>query len=273
MLEHKLSDADLGALLLGARTLAEQAAHAIMAVYQREFAVQEKADASPLTEADLAAHHLLDRGLRELEPRFPVLSEESSARIFADRLRWRRYWLIDPLDGTKEFCARNGEFTVNIALIENGEPILGVIHLPVLEESCFAGRGLGAWRSRHGQQSAISVSAVANPIRIGLSRSHSKGEKEDFSALGPHTLVPLGSSLKFNALAAGEIDLYPRLRPSSCEWDIAAGQCIVEQAGGAVVDRSGKPLRYNQSAELLVPAFVAYGKAERPWTELLPWSD
>lgn len=273
MAEHQLASTDLSALLQGARHLAEQAARAIMAVYQRDFAVQEKADESPLTEADLAAHHLLDRGLRDLEPRFPVLSEESSERIFADRHRWRRYWLIDPLDGTKEFCARNGEFTVNIALIEHGEPILGVIHLPATGESCYAARGLGAWRERAGTQAAIAVSEPAMPIRIALSRSHSKGESQDYSMLGPHTLVPLGSSLKFNALAAGEVDLYPRLKPSTCEWDVAAGQCIVEQAGGAIVDRLGARLRYNQRTELLVPAFVAYGKATRAWTELLPWSD
>lgn len=273
MADHQLSEPDLRTLLQGARALAEQAAQAIMAVYQRDFAIQEKADESPLTEADLAAHRLLERGLRELEPRFPVLSEESTERIFEDRRRWRRYWLIDPLDGTKEFCARNGEFTVNVALIEQGEPILGVIHLPVTGESCFAARGVGAWRVRQGKQEAIAVSELASPIRIALSRSHSKGESQDYSALGAHTLVPLGSSLKFNALAAGEVDLYPRLRPSSCEWDIAAGQCIVEQAGGAIVDRFGARLRYNQSATLLVPAFVAYGKPARAWTELLPWSE
>lgn len=273
MAEHQLAEHDVRALMQGARKLAEQAAFAIMAVYQRDFAIQEKADESPLTEADLAAHHLLDRGLRELEPRFPVLSEESSERIFEDRQRWRRFWLIDPLDGTKEFCARNGEFTVNIALIEHGEPIIGVIHLPATGESCFAARGLGAWRVRAGEETAITVSELASPIRIALSRSHSKGESQDYSALGAHTLVPLGSSLKFNALAAGEIDIYPRLRASSCEWDIAAGQCIVEQAGGAVVDRNGVRLRYNQNPSLLVPAFVAYGKPTRAWTELLPWSE
>ena len=126
MSEHQLSSTDLAGLLLGARTLAEQAAQAIMAVYSRPFDVVEKADLSPLTEADMASHHLLDAGLKLLEPRFPVLSEESGARIFIDRTRWKRYWLIDPLDGTREFVAHNGEFAVNIALIEDGAPILGI---------------------------------------------------------------------------------------------------------------------------------------------------
>ncbi len=276
MNEHQLSETDLTGLLLGARALAEQAAQAIMAVYTRPFEVTEKADLSPLTEADMASHHLLDAGLKQLEPRFPVLSEESGARIFIDRTRWKRYWLIDPLDGTREFVAHNDEFAVNIALIENGAPILGIVLAPARGDVCFATRGGGAWRAwRHenaGAAQALHTCKAGSPVRVAVSRSHHPAELSSLlSAMGAHELCALGSSLKFSGLAAGEQDIYPRLSSSSCEWDIAAGQCIVEQAGGAVLDRSGNPLRYNQGAELLVPAFVAVGDTSVDWLARMNW--
>ena len=276
MSEHQLSNSDLAGLLVGARALAEQAAKAIMAVYTRPFEVTEKADLSPLTEADMASHHLLDAGLKLLEPRFPVLSEESGARIFVDRTRWKRYWLIDPLDGTREFVAHNGEFAVNIALIENGAPILGLVLAPARGDVCFATRGGGAWRAwahtSGARPEALHTRKVGSPVRVAVSRSHHPAELSGLlSAMGAHELCALGSSLKFSGLAAGEQDIYPRLSSSSCEWDIAAGQCIVEQAGGAVLDRSGKPLRYNQGAELLVPAFVAVGDTSIDWLTRMNW--
>ena len=302
MSEHQLSSTDLAGLLLGACALAEQAAHAIMAVYSRPFDVVEKADLSPLTEADMASHYLLDAGLKLLEPRFPVLSEESGARIFVDRTRWKRYWLIDPLDGTREFVAHNGEFAVNIALIEDGAPILGIVLAPARGDVCFATRGGGAWRawqksrgagdtadqsrrsgdtadqSRQAGESSNSAMQplhtrkAGSPVRVAVSRSHHPAELSGLlSAMGTHELCALGSSLKFSGIAAGEQDIYPRLSSSSCEWDIAAGQCIVEQAGGAVLDRTGKPLRYNQRAELLVPAFVAVGDPSVDWLARMNW--
>ncbi len=275
MSEHQLSDTDLAGLLLGARALAEQAAQAIMEIYSPHCVVTQKADRSPLTAADMASHHLLDAGLKLLEPRFPVLSEESGARIFSDRMRWKRYWLIDPLDGTREFVAHNGEFAVNIALIENGVPVLGIVLAPARGDVCWATRGGGAWRALS-QSSAppqsIRTRKVGSPVRVAVSRSHHPAELSDLlGAMGAHELCALGSSLKFSDLAAGEIDIYPRLSSSSCEWDIAAGQCIVEQAGGAVLDRCGKPLRYNQGAELLVPAFVAVGDTQVDWLSRLNW--
>ena len=286
MSEHQLSETDLAGLLLGARALAEQAAQAIMAVYSRPFDVTKKADLSPLTEADMASHHLLDAGLKQLEPRFPVLSEESDARIFIDRTRWKRYWLIDPLDGTREFVAHNGEFAVNIALIENGAPILGIVLAPARGDVCFATRGGGAWRtwresrrlgdtadtSSNAAPQALHTRKAGSPVRVAVSRSHHPAELSGLlSAMGAHELCALGSSLKFSGISAGEQDIYPRLSSSSCEWDIAAGQCIVEQAGGAVLDRTGKPLRYNQGAELLVPAFVAVGDISVDWLARMNW--
>ncbi len=276
MSEHQLSNSDLAALLSGARTLAEQAAQAIMAIYSRPFEVTQKADLSPLTQADMASHHLLDAGLKSLEPRFPVLSEESGARIFIDRTRWKRYWLIDPLDGTREFVARNGEFAVNIALIENGAPVLGIVLAPARGDVCFAARGAGAWRAAWAQSStapeALNTCKANSPVRVAVSRSHHPAELSSLlSAMGAHELCALGSSLKFSGIAAGEQDIYPRLSSSSSEWDIAAGQCIIEQAGGAVLDRSGKPLRYNQGAELLVPAFIALGDTSIDWLARLNW--
>ncbi len=276
MSEYQLSNADLAALLSGARALAEQAAQAIMSVYSRPFEVTKKADLSPLTEADMASHHLLDAGLKSLEPRFPVLSEESGARIFIDRTRWKRYWLIDPLDGTREFVARNGEFAVNIALIENGAPVLGIVLAPARGDACFATRGGGAWRTTwahtSGAPHALHTRKADSPVRVAVSRSHHPAELSGLlSAMGPHELCALGSSLKFSGIAAGEQDIYPRLSSSSSEWDIAAGQCIIEQAGGAVLDRSGKPLRYNQGAELLVPAFIAFGDTSIDWLARLNW--
>ena len=276
MSEHQLSNTDLAVLLTGALALAEQAAQAIMEVYSRPFEVTKKADLSPLTQADMASHHLLDAGLKSLEPRFPVLSEESGARIFIDRTRWKRYWLIDPLDGTREFVARNGEFAVNIALIENGAPVLGIVLAPARGDVCFATRGAGAWRTTwtHANTTpqALHTRKAGSPVRVAVSRSHHPAEISGLLiAMGEHELCALGSSLKFSGIAAGEQDIYPRLSSSSSEWDIAAGQCIIEQAGGAVLDRSGKPLRYNQGAELLVPAFIALGDTSVDWLARLNW--
>ncbi len=276
MSEHQLSNSDLAALLSGARALAEQAAQAIMSVYSQPFEVTKKADLSPLTQADMASHHLLDAGLKSLEPRFPVLSEESGARIFIDRTRWKRYWLIDPLDGTREFVAQNGEFAINIALIENGAPVLGIVLAPARGDICYATRGAGAWRVwRHidnAAPQALHTCKAGTPVRVAVSRSHHPAELSGLlEAMGAHALCALGSSLKFSGIAAGEQDIYPRLSSSSCEWDIAAGQCIIEQAGGAVLDRTGKPLRYNQGTELLVPAFIAIGDTSVDWLARLNW--
>lgn len=268
-----LRSSDLVQLAEGARALASQASLAIMEVYQRSYTMTAKADESPLTEADLASNEILERGLKALEPRFPVLSEESSARIFVDRKRWLRYWLVDPLDGTREFVQGNGEFAVNIALIEDGVPVIGIIAEPRHARQGCGIRGLGAaLYNADGTSQVLRTVAHSRPLRVGMSRSHHPAELErSLSLLGAREPVVLGSSLKFLSIAEGQMDLYPRLRSSSSEWDIAAGQGLLEAAGGAVLGLDGEPLRYNQRDSLTVPAFVAFGDLSQDWLSQLGW--
>ncbi|RYG62716.1 3'(2'),5'-bisphosphate nucleotidase, partial [bacterium] len=244
------------------RAIAAQAAASILEVYGTEFAATAKADASPLTEADLRAHRLIVAGLSALEPRLPVLSEESAPEDLASRREWRRYWLVDPLDGTKEFVSRNGEFTVNIALIDDGRPVFGLVHVPVTATTYWGAEGVGAFRETSAEPArALAVrTPAATPLHVVGSRSHGSPEvARRLAALGPHVLHPVGSSLKLCLVAEGKADLYPRVGPTS-EWDIASGQAIVEAAGGVVVELgSGAPLRYNQRDGLLNPDFLAAG--------------
>ena len=219
-----------------------------MAVYERGHAVpvQAKSDASPLTEADLAAHHALVAGLTELPGGVAIVSEEDEASL-VHRLPRGDFWLIDPLDGTKEFIARNGEFTVNVALVRDGEPVLGVVHAPVIDEMFVGVRGAGAFRERHGVREAIRVASRGErPLRVVASRSHmTDATRAYLDRLGSHTLVQAGSSLKFCRVAEGAADAYPRIGPTA-EWDTAAAQAVVEAAGGVVHDLAGKPLRYGK---------------------------
>ncbi|HET9485008.1 MAG TPA: 3'(2'),5'-bisphosphate nucleotidase CysQ [Xanthomonadales bacterium] len=246
--------------------LAQRAGEAIMAVYRSDFAVEHKDDRSPLTEADLAAHRIIAAGLGRLDPSLPVLSEESAVIPHAERAGWRRYWLVDPLDGTREFVKRNGEFTVNIALIEDGEPTLGVIYAPALDELAHAVRGGGAVGVVAGGARELKVSPRrAEPWRVAGSRSHRDPRTEAFLArIGGHELLALGSSLKFCRLAAGELDVYVRYGPTS-EWDTGAGQCILEEAGGRVTDLSGAPLTYNRRESLINPDFIASAGTPERW--------
>ncbi len=273
-----LSSQDLQLLCEQAIAIARDASAAIMAIYAQDFTVAHKADASPLTEADTAAHEVIERGLKALTPRFPMLSEESPPRVFADRLRWKRFWLVDPLDGTKEFVSRNGEFTVNIALIEDGAPVLGIVAAPSQNWVAYASRGNGSYQ-REFTASADAAKALhvrhcdqGRCVEIGASRSHYHGEIGALAqALGDHQFTVQGSALKFVSLASGAIDLYPRLASSSSEWDIAAGHCIVREAGGEVLGRDGLPLRYNLRADVLMPAFVAIGDQQHNWLERMGW--
>ena len=243
--------------------LAERAAAAILDVYDSDFAVEHKDDRSPLTAADLASHHLIIEGLAALTPDIPVLSEESAGIAWAVRSPWTRYWLVDPLDGTREFVKRNGEFTVNIALIEEHRPVLGVVQQPVGGELAAAWRGGGTWIGRPGEKARrATTSGDAG------SRSHaSDRETELLARFGHCAKMPLGSSLKFLRIASAEADLYVRLGPTS-EWDTAAGQCVLEEAGGAVFDLRGEPLRYNARESLLNPDFVAIGDPKADWSAL-----
>lgn len=251
--------------------LARRAGERILAVYETAFEVTRKEDKSPLTEADMAANEVITAGLARLVPSLPILSEEGSIADFTVRRQWRTYWLIDPLDGTREFVKRNGEFSVNIALVEDHQPVLGVVYAPVLDHLYFASRGNGAYK-QDGNAAAglIHVSeTAAEPVRVAGSRSHSASHLGMYlDRLGEHELISMGSSLKACLVAEGKADLYPRLGPTS-EWDTAAAQCIVEEAGGALTSTDLQPLRYNTKESLLNPHFFVFGDRSRNWAEYL----
>lgn len=253
------------ALRNGVIAIARRAADAILAVYdsasfEEDAAVRHKDDHSPLTEADLAAHRCIVAGLRSLTPGIPVLSEESRDADIAERRAWRRLWVVDPLDGTREFVKRNGEFTINIALVEDGVATFGVIQQPVTGALWHGAPGRGAFRREGDADRPIHARIPASsPLRVAASRSHRDGRTQALlDALPAHETLACGSSLKFCRIAEGEIDLYPRFGPTS-EWDTAAGQAILEAAGGAVLDPRGRPFRYNQRAGLLNGDFIALG--------------
>ena len=252
--------------------IARAAGQEIMAVYSAGGGgFSQKSDSSPLTQADLRAHELIVRELSRLTPDVPILSEEASDIDFAVRSRWDRYWLVDPLDGTREFLSRNGEFTVNIALIERHQPAFGVVHVPVRDVDYWGQPGVGAWR-RVGTASpeVITVArTLGATVRIAGSRSHRGNSLEGFlEHVGAHEFVEMGSSLKFCLIAEGGADVYPRLGPTS-EWDTAAGHAVLGGAGGFVLRLDGTALTYNTRESLLNPYFMAYGSAARDWLSLL----
>lgn len=267
--------------------IARDAGDAILAVYRSAdapgatgLAVQRKSDDSPLTQADLAAHRCIAAGLRALTPDAPVVSEEDPDS-FVHRTEQGRFWLIDPLDGTKEFIARNGEFTVNIAWIDAGQTRWGVVYAPAVDELYWGGAGVGAWCAQQGKTSALKVTGsetvvrsprsltdVRRPLRVLASKSHLNADTSAYiAALGHTELVQAGSSLKFCRIAAGAADVYPRVGPT-CEWDTAAAQAVLEGAGGHVCELDwvdgqlqafpARPLRYGKS-DVYNPHFVAWG--------------
>lgn len=244
--------------------IARKAGDAIMTYYQApdfeaRIAVQSKGDDSPLTQADLAAHHIITTDLKQLTDadlaELPQLSEESATVPWQTRQHWQTYWLIDPLDGTKEFIKRNGEFTVNIALIHKGEPVAGVVYAPALQTMYSGGSKLGAFKD--GQ--AIKARRDAEPavLKVVGSRSHPSAETQAYlEQLGqPHEMVPMGSSLKLCLVAESKAHLYPRLGPTS-EWDTAAAHAVALAAGAEVVTLDGEALKYNQKKSLLNPYFI-----------------
>jgi 3'(2'), 5'-bisphosphate nucleotidase len=264
--------AGLGSLGERAAAIARAAGREILEVYRQGGSARTlKEDDSPLTAADLRSHRLIAQALAALTPGVPVLSEEAARPPYAERSRWPRHWLVDPLDGTREFLSRNGEFTVNIALIEAHVPVLGVVHVPVRDTTYCGLRGEGAWRQAGSAPAqAVHVAArAADPVRVVGSRSHRGDSLDGFLArLGPHALTAVGSSLKFCLVAEGAADVYPRLTPTS-EWDTAAAHAVLVAAGGAVVELDGQALRYNEREALLNPFFVAYGDQRRDWLALL----
>ncbi len=244
------------------------AGHRIMEVYNTDFDVVQKSDNSPVTAADMAAHHTIVDGLTELTPDIPVLSEESAKIPFEERSQWQRYWLVDPLDGTREFVKRNGEFTVNIALIDNHESVLGVVYVPVTGELYYAERGCGAFKKTpDGEPVKInSREKTEQSTIIAGSRSHRGDSLIRFlERLGDYEVIPMGSSLKSCLVAEGRADIYPRLGPTS-EWDTAAAQCVVEEAGGLLTTTDMKPMRYNTKDSLLNPHFLVIGDPDYDWT-------
>ena len=239
--------------------ISKEAGKAILDIYNTNFDYQIKEDLSPLTDADTLSHNIICERLKLLTPGIPILSEESCNIPFSIRSQWCQYWLIDPLDGTKEFIKKNDEFTVNIALIENNNPIIGLIHNPVLNTT-YWGSELGAFLSKNNnnpQKIAVQKSQLIKS-RIICSRSHKSEELEVYlRSIGKHQIIHAGSSLKFCSIASGESDIYPRFNPTS-EWDTAAGQCIVESAGGTVKTLDGKRMRYNKKQSLINLGFICY---------------
>jgi len=263
-------------LLPGVIELVRQAGEAILPFWRANVAVTSKADDSPVTAADLAAHHVIVAGLTALDASIPILSEEDCAISLAERQNWTRWWLVDPLDGTKEFIAGSEEFTVNIALIEHGRVVFGVVSMPTNGRCYFGGAGLGAWRAEDGQQAQrIQVRTqppVGEPFTVVASRRHSSPEQERLlsglsDSLGELTLTSVGSSLKFCLLAEGAADCYPRLAPTS-QWDTAAAQGVLEGAGGEVLDVEGQAFTYPARESLLNTFFLAL-PAAAPWRETL----
>jgi 3'(2'), 5'-bisphosphate nucleotidase len=253
------------------RALAADAGRIILEIYQTAFEVEYKSDNSPLTAADRASHEVIMRGLELLTPGIPVWSEESPEMTLAGRSKWAEFWLVDPLDGTREFVKRNGEFTVNVALVSGHRPVLGVIHVPVDDTQYFGGEGLGSFAGTgRGEAGRIEVCRLAtDPIRVAGSRSHGGDSLAVFlMSLPGHQFISAGSSIKFCLIASGKADVYPRLGPTS-EWDTAAGQAIVEGAGGVVADLRGQPLTYNSRPEPVNPFFVAFGDPSRHWPSRL----
>jgi 3'(2'), 5'-bisphosphate nucleotidase len=263
-------------------TIAKDAGAAILNIYENEdFGVQTKADDSPLTKADLAAHEIIMAGLKKFAPDTPVLSEESTEIPYEIRRQWRRYYLVDPLDGTKEFINKNGEFTVNIALIEEGVPVAGVVYVPVTDVT-YAGQQLEettAFVERGGQRQEITTRNLPERLRqnealvVVASRRHgSEALQGCMEALNENfanvETTNMGSSLKLCLIAEGEADLYPRLAPTS-EWDTAAAQAVVEAAGGLVVDSDLKPLRYNIKSNILNPFFYVIADKSFDWDGIL----
>ena len=243
-------------LLKALQQLVHQAGEAIMQVYQTaDFGIETKKDDSPVTKADLDAHYLLVDGLAKLTPHIAIVSEEDPASQIVPQTH-NCYWLIDPLDGTKEFINRNGQFTVNLALIEDNAPSFGFVSTPIDQTLYWGGKQLGAWRWRDDSIEPLQTQAHQLPKRVVASKSHLNDATRDFiTNLGPTTLVQAGSSLKLLRIAEGEADVYPRLAPT-CEWDTAAAQAVLEGAGGKVTQVDGSPMRYGKT-DVLNPHFVA----------------
>ena len=263
----------LARLLPEVRQVAIDAGARILEVCRTGYEVHEKSDRSPVTTADLAAHQCIFERLEALDERWPVLSEENPALpSWETRREWETYWLVDPLDGTRELLRQSKEFTVNIALIHQQQAVLGVIGAPALNLLYYAHRGGGTWRI-HGEEAPAAIHSRPYPTDgssvVAISFSHARPEVQQFlRRLGPHREKRVGSSLKSCQVAEGSLDLYPRCG-STNEWDTAAAQCIVEEAGGRLLDWKLQPLRYNGKESLINPSFLVIGDPDHDWASLL----
>ena len=266
-----MDDISLGSLLPEVVKVAEKAGEAILDIYAKgDYETKYKEDNSPLTRADMESHNIILDAMKGLDPALEVLSEESKEVSYEYRKSWNRYWLVDPLDGTKEFIKRSGEFTVNIALIENGRSILGVVYAPAIDRLYYAAKGLGAFKKeKKGKPYAVKASGEFNgKLKIVASRFHATKELELFlNQVDDYEKINMGSSLKLCLVADGSAHLYPRLG-HTMEWDTAAANCIVTEAGGNVTDLLGNPLRYNKP-DLLNPNFIVYGNHQFPFRTFL----
>ncbi len=254
-------------LALELMEIARKAGAAIMEIYNSDadFGVEAKSDNSPLTRADSAANAVICDGLEKLSVQYPIVSEENKTASYEVRKHYEHYWLVDPLDGTKEFIKKNGEFTVNIALVHGQRPVFGVVYAPVLDEMYWAAKGEGAYLIKGEETTRLKSSSFSmedNGLRVVCSRSHlNEGTQKFVDDLNAPELVAKGSSLKFLILASANAELYPRLAPTM-EWDTGAAQIVLEEAGGKVLQAAtGTPLLYNKE-DLLNPHFIAYGDCE-----------
>jgi len=262
---------DMTALLTHLKTIAIKAGDVIMQYYQNvdDLIIEKKSNETPVTIADKAAHQLIFDALKKITPDIPILSEEGKTISFAQRQQWQRYWLVDPLDGTKEFIAKTDEFSVNIALIDNHQPILSVVYAPALHQLYYAIEGEAFKINDAGNPAKINTTQKANTLRIAVSRHH-QGEKLKalLSKIDNYELVMMGSALKLCIVAEAKADIYLRLGPTS-EWDTAAGQYVLECAGGKLTNLHGQPFRYNLQESLRNPAFLAVGDTQFDWVGYL----
>lgn len=250
--------------------ISEKASQEILKFYKTDYDVKEKDDNTPVTSADIAAHDCITCELTSLTPDIPILSEEAANIPFNERQLWDTYWLVDPLDGTREFIKKNDEFSVNIALIINHTPVLGVIYIPVTDTCYYATAGNGAYKKTLKETFQLNVkSSQQDKIIVAGSRSYLDASLDNFlNKLAHYEFIRMGSSIKSCLVAEGKVDIYPRLGPTS-EWDTAAAQCIVEEAGGYLTDTSLKPLRYNTKDILLNPHFLVFADKNINWLRYL----
>jgi len=268
---------DLETFITPLKKIVVDAGAAILEVYNSAspIEIKNKSDNSPVTQADHAAHLIIDEGLRNLTTKYPILSEEGGLPDYAERSSWNRYWLVDPLDGTKEFINKNDEFTVNIALIEGDEAILGMVYVPVTGALFYGAKGCNAWKELAGDIKQLHVKPVnyGQDLSVVGSRRHGadaldamlKSIESKFSSIN---LVSMGSSLKICAIAEGEADWYPRLA-LTCEWDTAAAHAVLNAAGGRIINANLSTLTYNQKDEMLNPYFHAIGDSRFDWEALI----